>query len=404
MMLLDVEAEEEEEVKRPRHLNPEEWDTWCPAFENYLKALKGRAGTPLFYIIRNPNLTTDDFQIDDHFNQLVYAVALNGPFFEADNARVAREIFSFIAGTAAANFVDENSNDGRGMWHALSQHYDGPGEVQKRYNKAKENLRGLHYSNEVQMSWSEFVSRYLKCMDTFEKARQPKTNIEKMEILMEKIKDTNLNAVKEVARDRYADNIIGAMNYIGERVSEIHSAAIRARQRTQGRGQYVSSTTSSSSRGGRGRGGGNWRGGRGGRGYGRGRGNYGRCRPDRYNEVDISDPTRYFRNDERAKLGYNGMMLVRRLRQEIREERRAREAAGGGGNRSLEARISALEMASVAPMSEVTMEVPQQQAVSAAQPQNPQAATVSGNQSQGAGSTFGRGRHMNRGRGGGRPP
>ena len=58
---LDMEAEEETEVKKPAKLNPEDWDVWEPSFVNYLKSLKGVQGTPLSYVIRSANLTVNDF-------------------------------------------------------------------------------------------------------------------------------------------------------------------------------------------------------------------------------------------------------------------------------------------------------------------------------------------------------
>ena len=146
--MLDADnATDEIDVKKPPKLKPDDWDTWEPKFVNYLKSLRGQAGTPLDFIVRDPTKTVNDFPATDEANRLIYAVALNGPVYRQDNRRVARELCSFIAGTSAANFVREGSDDGRGMMTTLRNHYNGPGEVTKRHNEAKELLTHLHYNN-----------------------------------------------------------------------------------------------------------------------------------------------------------------------------------------------------------------------------------------------------------------
>ena len=41
---------------RPRDLTKEiRWADWAPSSENYLRAIPGRAGVPLFYVIREHN-------------------------------------------------------------------------------------------------------------------------------------------------------------------------------------------------------------------------------------------------------------------------------------------------------------------------------------------------------------
>ena len=104
---------------------------------------------PLDYVIRDATETVNDFEVTDEMNRLIYSVALAGPVYNQDNRRVARELYSFIAGTSAANFVREGSNNGRGMMTTLRGHCNGPGEVTKQYNKAKEQLLHLHHKNEM---------------------------------------------------------------------------------------------------------------------------------------------------------------------------------------------------------------------------------------------------------------
>ena len=48
MIMLDTDdATDETDLKKPPKLKPDDWDTWEPEFVNYLKSLRGQAGTPL---------------------------------------------------------------------------------------------------------------------------------------------------------------------------------------------------------------------------------------------------------------------------------------------------------------------------------------------------------------------
>ena len=397
---LNLGVTEEAEVKKPPKLHPDDWDTWEPAFINYLKSLKGADNTPLAYVIRDANLTAADFDPADSINRLLHSVALHGAAYTRDNQRVAMELISFITGTGAENFVDQASNDGRRMMTALRNHYNGPGEVTKRYKKAEERLKGLHYRNESVFPWSTFVSELTKCFTAYEKAGRPIDPRTKMDHLMTKCLPNELAPVKEVARTQHPNDIHAAANHIGERISEIFSAAIVNRERLRagrggGRARRISSVGQRS--GGRGRGFG--RGGRGfGRGRGGGRGQGGRHRHSPYsrdnrshssastviNQVDVSDPTRTFTRQEFNQLGRDGREYVMNKRRELTAQRNQ----GAAQIAALEARISAVETGTHADaqshISEITA---------------PTRAT-------GAGAGFGRGQHQGRdGRGGrGRGP
>ena len=126
MILLDADnSTNETDSKKPQKLKPDDWDTWEPKCVNYFKFLRGHC------IIHDPTKTVNDFLATDEANRLICAVALIGPVFQQDNCRVACELHSFIAGTSAANFVREGSNNGRGMMTTLCNHCNGPGEVAK---------------------------------------------------------------------------------------------------------------------------------------------------------------------------------------------------------------------------------------------------------------------------------
>jgi len=383
---LNMGTIDEAEVKKPPKLNPDDWDIWEPSFINYLKSLNGVQGTPLAYVIRKPNLTAADFPATDDINRLMYSVALQGPAFTRDNQRVARELVSFIAGTEAAHFIDQNNNDGRAMMTTLRGHYNGPGEVQKRYRKAEVRLQALHYRNEAVFPFSTFVAELTRCFTAYHDAQRPIDEETKMDYLMNKCLPPELAAAKEVARTSFPRDYIAAANHIGERISSIFGAAIANRERhQQGRGRRRVSNVNT--RGGRPAGRGNrggrfTRGGRGGRAGRGGRGGRGGYHPyhrdsrtTRFNNVDVSDPFRTFTDQEFSQMGRDGRAYVKSKR----EERNAAQQNQQANISAIEARISAVESIAFenqTQVSEVT---------------TPTRAT-------GAGAAFGRGLHQ-RGRG-----
>lgn len=391
MVAIDVDPKEDQEVKKPATLDPEEWDDWEPSFVNYLMSLYGRRGTPLAYVIRDPHLTPNDFPDTDQLNRLIYSVSVDPTdhTFVLDSARVAQELISFISTTEAASFVNLESLDGRTMMQALRQHYDGPGEIRKRYNKAKTIFDSLHYKNEAIFPFSKFQSKFQWCMKVYDKAHLPMHVTNQMTEFMAKIKVKELDAVKETARSRFPESITDAGNYVSERISEIFAEAIRNRQRmSRGNPRRISAAF----HGGRGRGRGrDGRGARGGPGRGHGRGN-GRSQ-HMFHGVDISDPTRQFTPAEFDRMGPDG----RRLIYDLRRNANSRGSGPGGRGRShgrgfgtprgssdLASRISALESAigdSASQVSDLT---------------NNHDAPSQHTGTTGAGSQFGRGRHMGR--------
>ena len=223
MILLDADnSTNETDSKKPQKLKPDDLDTWEPKCVNYFKFLRGHC------IIHDPTKTVNDFLATDEANRLIYAVALNGPVHQQDNCRVARKLHSFIAGTSVANFVREGSNDGRGMMTTLQDHYNEPGEVTKRCNKAKELLTHLHCKNKLVFLWSaQLTKAFIAC----KKASRPLDMWTKVDHLMEKTQPTELAAAKEVTHAAHPNDFAAAANCIGERISEIFSAAIRNRAR-----------------------------------------------------------------------------------------------------------------------------------------------------------------------------
>ena len=89
----------------------------------------------------------------------------------------------------------------------------------------------MHYKNELVFPWSKFVSQLTKACIAYEKASRPLNALTKMDCLMDKPQPEELAAAKEVTHAAHPNDFAAAANCIGERISEIFSAAIRNRAR-----------------------------------------------------------------------------------------------------------------------------------------------------------------------------
>ena len=300
-------------VKRPPILKSDNWDDWEPTFVNYLKTLKGASGVPLDYVIRSDASTPQDFPENDSRNRLIYGVALEGRVFNVDNMRVAHETTALM-GPETLPWVEPYEDDGRNMMRALRDHFDGPGEVSKRYNKAKDELKGIHYASEGVFPFSLYISKLKKIFRIYDKADRPYTGSQQVETMLDGIRPKELEPAKEIALKDHKDDFESAANYLSERVSSLFANAVRKREARRGTTnrstRYISNVNSRNGRG---------RGGRGGRGFGRtnirgGRGRGPFSHSNNFNGVNITDISRTFTNDEMNKLGPVGRKLLFDLR------------------------------------------------------------------------------------------
>ena len=125
------------------------WEDWAPSFANYLRAIPGRNGVPLKYVIRKeeePDSTPHPDFIDDY----VAMAPLNGPAFTSDAAEVHTFLLNFIAGNTEAESIVKvhQERNGRDEWLALQVHYEGEGIYAHDITKAENDLATLYYSGE----------------------------------------------------------------------------------------------------------------------------------------------------------------------------------------------------------------------------------------------------------------
>ncbi len=323
------------------------WDAWQIAFVNKLSATLGAAKVPVVYVVRED--IDNDYEFEDDDDERMHQMPLIGENFKRDNKLVYNMLKSACIKTDAWTWIQDHDRtaNGRKAWKALVRHYDGTGELNKRVERAKEEIARLHYKDEKVFPFERYVTKLKENFFILSKDKDEHlTNKQRVDILMKSIKSTDgsVVAAKTSVYKDFRSDFNGATSFLSGLISSIHSAAqLDYASRHSNKRRYVSAFNSLDGRGGRGRarrGGGRFgqQSGRGGRGRdGRGRGGPGGRGQQRVrmNDVDITDPHRNFTSDEWERLGTTGRSYVLQLRNNpAGSGRGGRDAGRGAAGRS----------------------------------------------------------------------
>jgi len=291
------------------------WDNWQIAFVNKLNATMGAAKVPVDYIVRPDWDNHDKLFLDDDETRR-YQMPLTGENFKRDNKLVYQMLKSACIKSDAWTWIQsfDRAADGRKAWLALVGHYNGTGELNKRVERAKEELSRLHYKDEKVFPFKKYVTKLKENFYVLEKDKhEDLTGKQQVDVLLRGIRstDTGIVAAKTNIFQSYRANFDKAAEFLSSLIANTHAAAQLdySNRHAGNKRRYVSAMGSNDQRGGRGRarrGDGRF-GQRGGRSSGRGREGRGRGRGNERrsyaNNVDVTDPHRNFTSDEWERLG-----------------------------------------------------------------------------------------------------
>ena len=267
------------------------WDDWYPSFQNYLRAIPGRNGIPLLYVIRDDD-EPNDMAKEDYLDEYVLRAKLSGEAYIADRKEVHTYITNLIAQNEEAEAVVkilENERDGRKDWKSLKLHYEGQGVFTSKIVNAEKDIDNLIYIGEkaAHMNWLTFEQKLTGAFNTLVhyKKREVYDNDMKLRKLLGKIKcdwlqpiatQISVELTKIPITFTYERAMLALRTEVQRRFPPGSSPGKirRTIQKLEGDSSVASSRGSYGSYRGRGYNGGRGRGrGRGyGRGYGRGRG------------------------------------------------------------------------------------------------------------------------------------
>ncbi len=165
-----------------------------------VSAIVGAAKVPVDYIIR-PELGEDDELFLDNDETRRYQMPVEGENFKRDNKLVFQILKLAGIKSNARTWIQsfDWTADCRKAWLALVAHYDGTGELNKRVEKAKEEISCLHYKDEKVFPFEKFVTKLKENFHVWSKdkskALTEKKIIDKM-LLGVRSKDASIASTK----------------------------------------------------------------------------------------------------------------------------------------------------------------------------------------------------------------
>jgi hypothetical protein len=271
------------------------WIDWLPTFKNFLRAIPGRNGVPLVYIIRD-DPPVIPVAYTDFIDEYIDKAPLEGTAFITDASEVHTYLVKFISENDTAESkvqMNANQNNGRIDFLALQEHYEGVGVNALDVTRADRLLETLFYSGEKKphMWWGQFERLLNEAFTIYDRKEGRIVHSEhmKLRILCKKVTADFLNTARsaiqlELAKDPITITYKSALTSFRNQVNLKFPPELSA-SNNRNRMRRINETNSQHHNGGRGRGGRGFHRGRGGgrfhgrqngRGRGRGRDTSGR--------------------------------------------------------------------------------------------------------------------------------
>jgi hypothetical protein len=179
------------------------WSDWLPTLRNFLRAIPGRNGVPLSYIIRDDNIMPRDEPHASFLDDYIDLAPLEGVVFITDAAEVHTYIVKFIAENDTAESKIQSlmaENNGRQDFIALQEHYEGVGVNALDVTRADRILETLFYSGEKRpnMWWGLFERTLNEAFTIYNRKEGREVHSEhmKLRILCKKITADFLTTAK----------------------------------------------------------------------------------------------------------------------------------------------------------------------------------------------------------------
>ena len=206
----------------PKEFKTHKWISWSKKFENYLWQVKGRNGTPLIYIIRKERSpTAGDFTSEDE--RRIYQVTHRGQAYQDDNKKVFQVLTQLLSDTPAWTWISrfETTKNGKGAMKALRDHYDGPGEVEKRLSFAYSEIENAHYRSERTFSFEKYVTKLSEAFEILSDQGMAKPEREKVDYLLKGIRSDNQQVIAAKTTVRMHQEMRTSFQLAVDRLSEL---------------------------------------------------------------------------------------------------------------------------------------------------------------------------------------
>ena len=222
-LVADTKREADDAVDKPEPFAYDKWVDWQDTVINFLRAKKNVSkNIPLYYIIRPNNPPAVMTETDE----ILWNAPLAGAAYDTDNTTVHQILTELTTGTDADQWIKEHrrTQNGRAAWQGLCAHYDGPAEGDKRVTVARHDIKLVHYRNESSFSFEKYSTRLKRSFFTLSQYEQPKSEREKVDILLSQINtnDQKLITAIGICRDAHSNTFEEACTYLSQQVAIIY--------------------------------------------------------------------------------------------------------------------------------------------------------------------------------------
>jgi len=208
-------------VKDIGKFNLMEFETYEDAFVNLLAQTPGVRNVSLRYVVRDEtapaNLETEEMRC-------MYQIQLAGEGYEKDNCAVYHKLKEFLVNTPGYAWIEEfnATKNGRAAFCAWTDHYNGPGELDKCIKLAKAELKNLYYRNEKYLPFEVYTGKLKRIFVTLGKIDNERLSQTQQVTHM---LDGELKGAKAVIHCDFLDDFAGAASFFGSSVADIHGKA-----------------------------------------------------------------------------------------------------------------------------------------------------------------------------------
>ena len=189
----------------------------------------GATKVPIDYIVRPEWDDTDELFLDDDELRR-FQMPLKGKNFKRDNKLVFQILKLACIKSDAWTWIQsfDCTANCRKAWLALVAHYDGTGELNKRVEKAKEEISRLHYKGKKVFPFEKFVTKLKENFHVLLNDKNKElTNKQMVDKLPQGIcsTETSITSAKVNVYQNYRANFDRAVEFLSGLISSIHAAA-----------------------------------------------------------------------------------------------------------------------------------------------------------------------------------
>jgi len=220
---------EASKIPVPDTLDTKKWKEWLRSVTNYLASIYNEIGVPLIYTVWELLGLEDKTGHElTQMERFYMSTRREGVTFQTDSTRVHQIIMNCLSDSEAYPWVAKQAKGtcGRKLLLALSDHYDGQVSMVIRAQQALASIKNASWSHEYTFSFEKYSKKLKEAFDDLDRAKRGKTEVEKVEILLDGMKDKAadivfaINSVRSV--DKYKDNFMAATDYLKQAVERVY--------------------------------------------------------------------------------------------------------------------------------------------------------------------------------------